>query len=123
MRVRQLRTETDVDQLHGSAPGAASTCTGFSAPKVTVADGRDGRAVGGAGVGVDAAGRVDGQHRHRAGVRDTDQLGGRGAQRPAAGEADDAVEHEVRPSDRRGAVGPGVAARPPAWRNAASPPA
>ena len=106
MRVRQLRTEADVDQFHGSAP-----VRGQHVHRLQRAEGDrcagDGRAVDGAGVGVDTAGRVDGQHRHRAGVRNVDQLGGRGAQRPAAGEADDAVEHEVRPSDRRGAVGPG----------------
>ena len=106
--VRQLRTEPDVDQVHGPAPVRGQHVHGLQRAEGDGRGGRDRRAVDGAGVGVDAAGRVDGQHRHRAGVRDADQLGGRGAQRPAAGEADDAVEHEVGPSDRRGAVGPGV---------------
>ena len=94
---------------------AASTCTGFSAPKVTVA-----AAVTAGPSTVPVSGSTPlGESTASTGTEPAsatrDQLGGRGAQRPAAGEADDAVEHEVRPSDRRGAVGPGgdgPAARP-----------
>ena len=69
--------------------------------------GRDGRTVDGPRVGIHAAGRVDGEHRDPAAVRDGDELGRGRAQRPAPGEADDAVEDEVRTRDRRSCLGTG----------------
>ena len=102
---------------------AASTCTGLQRAERDGRGGRDRRAVDGAGVGVDAAGRVDRQHRHpgRGPRRATSSAAAR-AQRPAAGEADDAVEHEVRARDRgeRRRARP-RRPRPPARRRAASP--
>ncbi len=106
MRLRQLRPEPDVDQFHGTAPVRGEHVHGLERAE---GDGRrsgDGGPVDRSRVGVDAAGRVDGQHRGREALRDADELGRGRTQRAAAGQADDAVEHEVRTRDRGGAVGP-----------------
>ena len=101
---------------------AASTCTGLQRAEGDGRGGGDGGPVDGPGVGVDAAGRVDGQHRDPGALRDGDELGRGGAQRPAAGEADDAVEHEVRARHRGGCRrDPAATTRPPARRSAARP--
>ena len=123
VRVRQLRTETDVDQLHGTAPVRGQHVHGLQRAEGDRRGSRDGGAVDGAGVGVDAAGRVDGQHRDRAGAprrrparrpRDAAARGRRGRRcRRARGP-------HARPRRRRRArprrPGPPPGATPPARR-------
>ena len=79
----------------GPQRGAASTCTGLSAPNVTVAVAVTARAVDRAGVGVDAAGQVDREHRHPGPLDRGDQRGAPVAQPAPPGDPDDAVEHQV----------------------------
>ena len=122
VRLRQLRAEPDVDQVHRAAAVRASTCTGLQRAEGDGRGGRDRGAVDGAGVGVHAAGRVHGQHRHPAAVRGVDQLG-RGAGAAARGRRGrrrrPAPGPRVRPRRRRPV--PAATLRPPARRSAASP--
>ena len=76
-------------------PQSPSAWTGLSPPKVTVSAACTCGPAGGAGLHVDAAGDVDGDHRDARVVDGGEHLGGAGPQRTGAGDADDAVDHQI----------------------------
>ena len=123
MRLRQLRSEPDVDQVHRAAAVRGEHVHGLERAEGDGRGGGHGGPVDGAGVGVDAAGRVDGQH------RDPARAPRRATSSAAAGRSGPRPERPTMPSSTRSAraiaaapSGPGRDDRgPPARRSAARP--
>src|SRR3954466_7921135 len=96
-RPRARQVQADVDQVHsaGAAAPGADDEAGLDRPEGDGVLSREGGPLDGAGVGIDAAGQVDGHHQPRTARGPIDQRG-RGRPQPAGPpDADDAVEHEV----------------------------